>query len=187
MTTMARTPLSIPTNSNPALPDFDKLSPGAARSRRREWNRMPLEDLFPKIPPSALDRLLDICIDKNVTYNLSESKRWNARRYSSIAVAHVRHFYTDYDRRLRDEHEERFAARRATGDRVWKILREWCPWDEANDQLERCFQVTLVPAEQRGAEWDPMDIDDESFYTSSSSAAGVEAEMEIVDDPMDLD
>ena len=85
-------------------------------------------------------------------------------------------------------HEERFAARRATGDRVWKILREWCPWDEANDQLERCFQVTLVPAEQRGAEWDPMDIDDESFYTSSSSSAmDAEEKMEIVDDPMDLD
>lgn len=144
------------------------------RQRRREWNRGPLTDLFPRIPTQALDRVLDLCISKPFTYNLSLSKLWNARRYTSIVVAHVRHGYTDYDNLLRDEKVERFEARRRTADRVWKVLRQWCPWDDSNEVLERCFQATLLSPEERNpADWDPMDIDDDMS--------------DFADDPMDLD
>ena len=116
--------------------------------------------------------MLDICIDKGFTYNLSEAKRWNARRYTSIVVAHVRHAYSDYDKLLREDHVERYEARRQTSKQVWKVLREWCPWDDSNDVLEPCFQLTLLRREERDPGWDPMDIDSES---------------ELEDDPMDLD
>ena len=153
--------------------DLTNLSPEEWRLRKREWNRGPLTDLFPRIEPSALERVLDICIDKSFTYNLSEAKRWNARRYTCIVVAHVRHFYSDYDKLLRQD-VERYEARRRTSQQVWKMLRQWCPWDESNDLLERCFQATLQRPEERDPSWDPMDIDDESDF-------------EHVDDPMDLD
>lgn len=144
------------------------------RLRKREWNRSPLTDLFPRIPNPALETVLDICINKDFTYNLSESKHWNARRYTSITIAHVRHNYSDYDKLLREEHVERFAARERTAAQVWKVLREWCPWDDSNDVLERCFKATLLRPDQRDAEWgDPMDIDsDDEDY---------------IDDPMELD
>lgn len=134
-------PLDAPHNSSPEhqhrymdtittnQQDLSNLSPEEAQRRRREWNRGPLEDLFPRIPQVALERVLDICIDKDFTYNLSQSKFWNARRYTSIVVANVRHFYTDYDKLLREERLERYEARRATAQSVWKTLREWCPWD----------------------------------------------------------
>jgi len=160
----------------------------AKRARRREWNRTPLADLFPRIPAAALERVLDLCINVGFTYNTSQGRLWNARRYSSIVVAHVRHFYTDYDRLLKVEHEERFAARKKTAAKVWKILRGWCPWDEANEVLERCFNATLLQPERRDAEWDAMDIDDESFYvTNDSSQATSLAQFHDFDDPMDLD
>jgi hypothetical protein len=163
------------------------LSDPEYRQRRRQWNRDPLQDLFPRIPPAALERVLDICINLNFTYNTSESRHWNARRYSSIVVAHVRHFYTDYDKLLSVDREERFAARKRTSGRVWKILREWCPWDEANEVLERSFQATLLRPEERGPEWDPMDIDDERFFATTN----VESSNNLVEidhgDPMDLD
>lgn len=132
------------------------------RSRKREWNRGALKEYFPRIPSAALERLLDICIDKDVTYNLSESKHWNMRRLTSIVVAHVRHNYSDYDSLLRNDHVERFDARKRSADQVWKTLRAWCPWDESNTMLERCFRATLLSPEERGADWDPMDIDEES-------------------------
>ncbi|TKA78635.1 hypothetical protein B0A55_02672 [Friedmanniomyces simplex] len=144
--------------------------------RRREWNRNPLADLFPRIPAAALERVLDLCIARPFTYNLSHSKPWNARHLTSIVVAHVRHAYSDYDKLLREGQVERFEARHRTSDRVWKVLREWCPWDESNEVLERCFNVTLLRPEERlpaDAEWDPMDIDDD--------------ESDYVDDPMDID
>ena len=109
--------------------DLSILTSVEAQRRRREWNRGPLEDLFPRIPQPALERVLDLCIDKDFTYNLSQSKFWNARRYTSIVVANVRHSYTNYDKLLREEGLERYEARRATADSVWKTLREWCPWD----------------------------------------------------------
>jgi hypothetical protein len=152
---------------------LDGLTPEEQQLRKREWNRSPLTDLFPRIPSDALERVLDICIGKNFTYNLSESKHWNARRFTSIVIAHVRHNYTDYDKLLREDHVERFAAREQTSKQVWKVLREWCPWDDSNDVLERCFKATLMRPEERDPEWDdPMDIDSDSDY---------------VDDPMDLD
>ncbi|KAK3633340.1 hypothetical protein LTR56_007980 [Elasticomyces elasticus] len=131
--------------------------------RRREWNRDPIQDLFPRIPAKSLDRVLDLCIAKPFTYNLSQAKTWNARRLNSVVVAHVRHAHTDYDKLLRDEHVERFEARRRTGEQLWKVLREWCPWDESNDVLRRSYEVTLLRPEERNpgdAEWDPMDIDE---------------------------
>jgi hypothetical protein len=144
-------------------------------------------DLFPRIPPAALERVLDICINLNFTYNTSESRFWNARRYSSIVVAHVRHFYTDYDKLLSVDREERFAARKKTSAKVWKILRDWCPWDEANEALERCFQVTLLRPEERGPEWDPMDIDDERFFvTTIVEPTNVDIDLD-EGDPMDVD
>lgn len=139
--------------------------------RRREWNRGPLLDLFPRIPSQSLERVLDICIDKPFTYNLSRSKLWNARRLTSIVVAHVRHAHTDYDNLLRDA-VERFEARKRTSQELWKVLRKWCPWDESNEILRRCFEVTLLRPEERDPSWDPMDLDDESDYA---------------EDPMDLD
>lgn len=159
--------------------DAQQIFPGQsepeARERRREWNRGPLRDFFPRIPPLPLEQVLDICIEKDFTYNLSESKHWNARRYASIVVAHVRHNHSDYDKLLRQDRIERFEARRQTSQQVWKVLREWCPWDESNEVLERCFQATLLRPEDRdAADWDPMDIDSDS-------------EDEFVDDPMDLD
>ncbi|KAK5112804.1 hypothetical protein LTR85_011138 [Meristemomyces frigidus] len=142
-------------------------------SRRREWNRSPLTDLFPRIPPTALEQVLDICISKDFTYKLSQPKYWNARRYTSITVAHVGHAYSDYDALLRGEGKlERYEARHRTSAQVWKVLREWCPWEESNDQLERCFRVTLLRPEEQDPEWDPMEIDGDS---------------EFADDPMDLD
>lgn len=146
--------------------DFDEIQ------RRREWNRAPLTDLFPRIPSASLERILDICISKEYVYNLSESKIWNARRLTSIVVAHVGHANTDYDMLLREDRVERYEARRRTSQQLWKVLREWCPWDESNEVLQKCFDVTLVPPEQREPGWDPMDLDDESDY---------------VDDPMELD
>ena len=151
------------------------LSAEEALQRRREWNRGPLVDLFPRIPSHALERILDICISKNFTYNLSNSRHWNARRYTSIVIAHVRHSHSDYDKLLRGEPRvERFAARERTGSQVWKVLRQWCPWDESNEVLEKCFQATLLRPEERGLEWDPMAIDADS-------------DVEFVEDPMDLD
>lgn len=139
---------------------------------KREWNRGPISDLFPRIPGSALESILDICIEKGFTYNLSQSKWWNARRYTSIIVAHVRHAYTDYDKLLRVDGLERYAARQETSERLWKVLREWCPWDESNEVLERCFRATLMPREERDPMDDPMDIDVDSDFA---------------DDPMDID
>lgn len=158
--------------------------------RRREWNRGPMSDFFPRIPSKSLETVLDICISKNFVYQLSKPRWWNARRYTSIVIAHLRHNYTEYDALLRGEGRgggdvvvhgekvERFEARRRTGEKVWKVLRDWCPWDDSNDQLERCFQATLMRPEERGAEWDPMDLDDEYELDDRTSPA---------DDPMDLD
>lgn len=145
-----------------------------ARERKREWSRDPLLDLFPRMPPDALERILDICIDKDFAYNFSEAKRWNARRYTSIVVAHVRHNYSDYDKLLREE-VERYEARRRSSAAVWKVLRLWCPWDDSNDVLRRCFEATLLPPEARDSNWDPMDVDSDSD------------EADFADDPMDLD
>ncbi|KAK3109993.1 hypothetical protein LTR53_016191, partial [Teratosphaeriaceae sp. CCFEE 6253] len=119
------------------------------RQRLREWNRGPLTDFFPRIPRDALEGILDLCIDKGVTYDLSQAKSWNARRFTSIVVAHVRHTHSDYDKLLRDGQVERFEARAQTKDRVWKVLREWCPWDNSNGALERIFQATLMRPEDR--------------------------------------
>lgn len=102
---------------------------------------------------------------------------------TSIVVAHVRHAYSDYDRLLREDKLERYEARRRSGPTVWKVLREWCPWDRSNSVLERAFQVTLVPPEERDPSWDPMDIDEES--DGEESRPGEDAALE--DDPMDLD
>jgi hypothetical protein len=158
--------------------DLSSLSNDEQTARRREWNRGPLKDLFPRIPDFVLKRILDICIEKNFIYNLSESKHWNARRYTSIVIAHVRHNHTNYDELLRVQHLERFEARQQTSKQVWKVLREWCPWNDSNEVLERCFQATLVRRENRDPEWDPMDIDDSDY---EANADGDD------DDPMDLD
>ena len=103
-----------------------------SRERKREWNRGPLNDIFPRIPTHALERVLDICIEKGFTYNLSQPKRWNSRRYTSIVIAHVRHNHTDYDKLLREERVERYAARQRTSKQVWKVLREWCKFTKCN-------------------------------------------------------
>lgn len=158
------------------------LTDEEAFNRKREWNREPLKDLFPRIPEQALERILDIAISKNLTYNLSESKRWTARRLTSIVVAHIRHTRTDYDKLLREDHVERYDARKRTGADVWKILKEWCPWDADNDVLEDCFRVTLLRPEEREPEWDPMDID--SDLETEPEATKMEY---ADDDPMDLD
>lgn len=146
--------------------------------KRREWNRSFIADLFPRIPSHALERILDICLEKNAIYNLSQSKYWNARRLTSIAVAHVRHTYSDYDELLRKGEVERYEARKRTGDQVWKVLRQWCPWNESNEALERCWRATLLSPEERDPTWDPMDVDDESDDEGAQNE---------VDDPMDLD
>lgn len=78
-----------------------------------------------------------------------------------LVIAHVRHVYTPYDKLLR-EGTERFEARRATGEGVWKVLRRWCPWDEGDGVLESCFRVTVTRPEEREPGWDPMDLDLES-------------------------
>jgi hypothetical protein len=98
--------------------DFDEIQ------RRREWNRGPLKDFLPKIPADALERVLDHCISKFATYDLSESKHWNARRFSAIVVAFVRHNYTEYDSILK-QGVEQFEARKRTGPEAWKVLRKW--------------------------------------------------------------
>lgn len=164
----------MPTSAKNTWEDLLGLSEEDARNRKREWNRGPLTDLFPRIPDSALERILDICERKGFVYHTSESKYWNARRLTSIVIAHVRHNHSDYDKLLRDEKLERFDARQRTSERVWKVLREWCPWDDSNEVLQRCFQATLVKPEERDEDWDAMDIDSES-------------EPAYFDDPMDLD
>lgn len=172
------------------------LSAEEAYQRKREWNRTPLTDLFPRIPDSALESILDLCISKNFTYDLSQSRLWNARRYSAITVAHVRHLYSEYDNLLK-EGTERFEARRQSGTKVWKVLRAWCPWDSSNEVLERCFRATLLPLEQREADYmfvdDPMDIDTESDF--GDGLAGRVGEnvvkhshtSDFADDPMEID
>ncbi|KAK3634861.1 hypothetical protein LTR56_014986 [Elasticomyces elasticus] len=127
--------------------------------RRREWNRGAVKDLFPRIPAKSLDRVLDLCIAKPFTYNLSQAKIWNARRLNSVVVAHVRHAHTNYDKLLREEHVERFEARRRTGEQLWKVLREWPEERNPGD-----------------AEWDPMDVDELSECGEDDPG-----------DPMDLD
>ncbi|KAI5370435.1 hypothetical protein Slin15195_G013100 [Septoria linicola] len=155
----------------PQQEDLSTLSPEEQQLRKREWNRGPLVDLFPRIDDFALERLLDIIIEKGFTYNLSHSKFANSRRYTSIVVAHVRHAYSNYDQLLHFK-VERYEARKQSGPQVWKKLREWCPWDKDNEVLERYFKATLLTPEERDASWDPMDVDDESDFE---------------DDPMDLD
>ena len=142
--------------------------------QRRAWNQGPLTDFFPRIPPTALENLLDICLAKNAIYDLSKSKHYNARRFTSIAVAHIRHKYTKYDALLRDNGLGRYEAREQTAGQVWKVLRQWCPWDESNDQLERCLKASVVRPEDRGRDFDPMDVDEES-------------EDEREEDPMEVD
>jgi hypothetical protein len=105
------------------LPDLSDLSPTEIYHRKREWNRGPLTDLFPRIPSTALEQLLDLIIAKDFTYNLSDSKFNNSRRYTSMVVAHVRHHYSDYDKLWRDEGVEKWEARRRTAETVWKKLR----------------------------------------------------------------
>jgi hypothetical protein len=166
--------MSTPSNSLRTWEDLLHLSEEEARDRKREWNRGPLTDLFPRIPDSALEAVLDICQRKGFAYHTSQSKFWNARRLTSIVIAHVRHNYSDYDKLLREDTIERFEARQRTADRVWKVLREWCPWDDSNPVLQRCFQATLLKPEEREDEWDMMDIDSDS-------------EPEYVDDPMEVD
>ncbi|KAJ8610127.1 hypothetical protein MRB53_038734 [Persea americana] len=152
--------------------ELESLPADQQRLRKREWNRDFLQDIFPRVPQHTLEHILDILISKNVVYNLSESKFWNMRRFTSIVVAHVRHNYSDYDKLLREKNVERYAARQTSALQVWKTLREWCPWEESNQVLERCFKATLLRPEERGADFDPMDIDEESDFE---------------DDPMDLD
>jgi len=164
----------------------ETTKPADSRQRKREWNREPLQDLFPRIPATALETILDKCSDKGFHYNLSESKFWNARRFDSIVVAHVRHFYSDYDKFLRDGLVPRYEARQKTGAQVWKVLKDWCPWEADNECLERCFQATLLPPEQRDPTWDPMDIDDESDDEARGST-GPRSCAEFDEDPMDLD
>ncbi|CAK4032820.1 hypothetical protein AC579_7369 [Lecanosticta acicola] len=170
-------------DAQPEVQHLSNLSPEAERRRRREWNRGPLQDLFPRIPPNALEVILDKCIDKPFTYNLSESKVWNSRRYTSIVVAHVRHFYSTYDALLRDEMLERYEARRRSSQQVWKVLREWCPWDADNGVLEQCFNATLLPPSERDPTWDPMDIDDDSDGEEAPHRANTSFD----EDAMDLD
>lgn len=171
------------------------LSAEEAYARRREWNRGPLEDLFPRIPNTSLERILDICISKNFTYDLSQARLWNVRRFTAITVAHVRHQHSEYDSLLKDG-MERFEARRQSGTKVWKVLREWCPWDSSNEVLKRCFQATLIPLEQRAAEYafvdDPMDIDSESDFGGDAGyvlKGGDESSHDVsfADDPMEID
>ncbi|SMQ46686.1 unnamed protein product [Zymoseptoria tritici ST99CH_3D7] len=172
------------------LPDLSNLTPTELYHRKREWNRGPLLDLFPRLPPSALEPLLDTIIAKSFTYNLSDSKFNNSRRYTSMVVAHVRHHYTNYDALWRDEGIEKWEARRRTAGEVWKVLREWCPWDESNEVLERCWKATLVSPEERDGNWDPMDVDDEDevFGKDGGGGSGVVGEVEVeAGDPMDLD
>jgi len=161
--------------SNP-IPEEATICP----EQRRQWNRAPITDLFPRIPPHALEQILDICLEKNAIYNLSRSKFWNSRRFTSIVVAHVRHAYSDYDKLLRESEVERFDARKRTGQQVWKVLREWCPWNDSNEVLERCWQATLLSPEERDPSWDPMDVDEDS---DEDGVAGEDPD----DDPMDLD
>lgn len=151
-------------------------------SQRRNWNRGPLLDLFPRLPPSTLETLLDICLRKSAIYDLSESKHRNSLRLTSLTVAHCRHAYSPYDSLLR-EGVERFEARKRTAETVWKTLREWCPWDESNPVLERCWRATVLRPEEREPGWDPMDLDE-----SEGEGEG-EGEGDYVDlgEPMDLD
>ncbi len=157
--------------------DISTLSTDQQLARRREWNRGPLTDCFPRIPKHSLERILDICIEKDFTYNLSESRIWNYRRYTSIVVAHVRHNHSDYDSLLA-KGVARYDAREQTSAQVWKVLREWCPWNDSNEVLERCFRATLMKPEDRGkGDWDPMEIDSDLDADENVGA----------DDPMDLD
>lgn len=128
-------------------------------SQRREWNRGPLHDLFPCIELEYLESLLEICLQKSAIYDLSQSKHWNSLRLTSIAVAHCRHACTEYDNLLRAG-VERFEARKQTAQEVWKTLRKWCPWDESNPVLERCWRATVLRPEEREPGWDPMDLDE---------------------------
>ncbi|KAM0722896.1 hypothetical protein Q7P37_001094 [Cladosporium fusiforme] len=128
-------------------------------TQRRLWNRGPLLDLFPRLPSPKLESLLDLTLSKNAIYNLSESKHWNSIRLTSLTVAHCRHTCTDYDALLR-EGVERYEARKRTAQAVWKCLRAWCPWDESNPVLERCWRVSVLRPEEREPGWDPMDLDE---------------------------
>ncbi|TKA24943.1 hypothetical protein B0A50_06041 [Salinomyces thailandicus] len=145
--------------------------------RRREWNRGPLTTLFPRIPTSALETALQTCITKDFVYNLSAPESQNARRYTYIIIAQIRHQHTDYERLLREDRVERFEARRRTGEEVWRVLRAWCPWDRANGELERCWRVTMLRPEERGEGGEPMEVDSESEAEAEEHGG----------DPMDLD
>jgi hypothetical protein len=145
-------------------------------SQRRSWNTAILDELFPRLPPPTLEKLLDLCLAKNVIYNLSQSKHWNSIRITSLTVAHCRHAFSNYDSLLR-EGVERFEARKRTTDDVWKVLRQWCPWEDSNPVLERCWRNTVLRPEEREPGWDPMDLDESES----------EGEEEVGGEPMDLD
>lgn len=148
-------------------------------AQRRSWNTKILDDLFPRLPAGTTTRILDICLAKNVIYDLSESRHWNSIRITSLVVAHCRHGFSDYDALLR-QGVERFEARKRTAQAVWKVLRQWCPWDESNPVLERCWKVTTLRPEEREPGWDPMDLDEsEDEEEKGCDADGGE--------PMDLD
>ena len=147
------------------------------------------------MPDLDIERILDLLISKDFVYDLSKGRLWNARRYSSITVACVRHWYSDYDELLR-EGVERFEARARTGEGVWRVLKEWCPWESSNEVLRRCFEASLVRPEERGEEWvdDPMDLDlDEEvggLWGGVQQGQGQQQQQQQVDfedDPMDLD
>lgn len=98
-------------DSNKCWEALLKLTPEQALERKREWNRDPLADLFPRIPSLELDRVLELLIAKDFVYDLSQSRLWNARRYSSLTVACVRHWFSDYDKLLREGTPSRKARR----------------------------------------------------------------------------
>lgn len=152
-------------------------------AQRRSWNTAILDELFPRLPAATTTRILDLCLAKNVIYDLSESKRWNSIRITSLVVAHCRHAFSDYDELLR-QGLERFEARKRTAQAVWKVLRTWCPWDESNPVLERCWRATTLRPEEREPGWDPMDLDESENEGERDGGADEGADE---GEPMDLD
>ncbi|KAL1586921.1 hypothetical protein WHR41_04175 [Cladosporium halotolerans] len=160
--------------------------PPPTPSQRRLWNRGPLLDLFPRLPPASLNHILDLALAKNCIYDLSAPKRANAIRLTCLAIAHARHAHSEYDALLRAG-VERFEARERTGEAVWRVLREWCPWDESNVWLEGCWAATVVRPEERGlgweGEWEMMDLDVEEGWEGGGGGEDDGGGGE----PMDLD
>ncbi|EON61112.1 hypothetical protein W97_00323 [Coniosporium apollinis CBS 100218] len=140
----------------------------------REQIAAAIRDLFPKIPDTAVDVIVEHAFREGTKRIGTVAELSLARRVQLAVLAHIRHQYTDYDRLLRSEGW--YEARTAVAPVCLKQLLEWR--GEGQDEpaeLEDIFREIIV-----------IDDDDDVDENDNSSNAGSDdtlSSMEIVTDP----